>query len=765
MIRLDGVELRRGGTRVLGDANLAIRRRWKVGVVGANGAGKSSLFALLLGELEPDRGEVELPAGIAVATVAQEAPGGDVPLIDYVVSGDPRIAAIRARLADAGARGDAAAEAAAHADLEAVHGYAAEAAASRVLRGLGFAPDDGPRRLDTLSGGWRMRAALARTLVTPSDLLLLDEPTNHLDLDAVVWLEGWLRRYAGTLLLISHDREFLDPVVDHVALVIGGRISLYTGNYSAFERLRAVEIAHSRRAADRQRRERARVQAFVDRFRYKASKARQAQSRLKALERMQAVAPVPVERRFAFEFLEPERSPRPVVKLEAASFGYGGPHVLHEVSMALAPGDRVALLGANGMGKSTLMRGMAGRIAPGAGAVERSPDAKVGYFAQHRLDQLDPHRTPLELARAAAPGMREQEMRDFLGGFGFGAAPATSHVAPLSGGEKTRLALALLVLERPNLLLLDEPTNHLDLDMRQALALALQSYSGALVLVSHDRHLLRLVSDSLWLVAGARAAPFEGDLDDYRRWLSERPAVMFVRDEAAGSRPSGTVSAGGPGMAAGSPPSGTVATGGAGMAAGSPPSGTVATGGAGTAAGSRPSGTVSAGGPGMAAGSPPSGTVATGGAGMAVRAAGECLPPPGADPFGGPPLTGDPRSGRVTPSGAATAPDRRERRRLAAAERRRIAPLRREIDSLERRLAALGEERASIEATLADAAVYDEAQRTWLRGLLVRRGRLDAEIAEVESLWLEKSEQLDAVHGSAAGPPPGAEQHGRDDQM
>ena len=395
MIRLDGVELRRGGARVLGDASLAIRRRWKVGVVGANGAGKSSLLALLLGELEPDRGEVELPAGIAVATVAQEAPGGDVPLIDYVVCGDPRIAAIRTRLADAGARGDAAAEAAAHADLEAVHGYAAEAAASRVLRGLGFAPDDGPRRLDTLSGGWRMRAALARTLASPSDLLLLDEPTNHLDLDAVVWLEGWLRRYAGTLLLISHDREFLDPVVDHVALVAGGRISLYTGSYSAFERLRAVELEHSRRAADRQRRERARVRAFVDRFRYKASKARQAQSRLKALERMEAVAPVPVERRFTFEFLEPERSPRPVVKLEAASFGYGGHTVLREVSMALAPGDRVALLGANGAGKSTLMRGMAGRLAPAAGAVERSPYTKVGYFAQHRLDQLDPASHPV----------------------------------------------------------------------------------------------------------------------------------------------------------------------------------------------------------------------------------------------------------------------------------------------------------------------------------------------------------------------------------
>ena len=633
MIRLDGVELRRGGARVLGDAILAIRHRWKVGVVGANGAGKSSLLALLLGELEPDRGEVELPAGIVVATVAQEAPGGDVPLIDYVVSGDPRIAAIRARLADAGACGDAAAEAAAHADLEAVHGYAAEAAASRVLRGLGFAPDDGPRRLDTLSGGWRMRAALARTLVTPSDLLLLDEPTNHLDLDAVVWLEGWLRRYAGTLLLISHDREFLDPVVDHVALVIGGRISLYTGNYSAFERLRAVEIAHSRRAADRQRRERARVQAFVDRFRYKASKARQAQSRLKALERMQAVTPVPVERRFAFEFLEPERSPRPVVKLEAVSFGYCDHTVLHEVSVTLAPGDRVALLGANGAGKSTLMRGVAGRIASSAGTVERSPDAKVGYFAQHRLDQLDPHRTPLELARAAAPGVREQEMCDFLGGFGFGAAPATSRVAPLSGGEKTRLALALLVLERPNLLLLDEPTNHLDLDMRQALAAALQSFSGALVLVSHDRHLLRLASDSLWLVAEGRAAPFEGDIDDYGRWLAERHTAQTL-DEP---RPGGTATA------------------------------------------------------------------------------------------------------------------RRERRRQLADERRRAAPLRREIEALEQRLGTLSDERASIESVLADGAVYGEDERARLHELLVRRGKLDAEITTIESTWLEKSEQLDAMRGSWSG--------------
>ena len=635
MIRLDDVELRRGGVQVLDHASLVVQRRQKVGVVGANGAGKSSLIALLLGELDPDRGDVELPAGIATATIAQEAPSGDILLIDYVVSGDPRIASIRTRLAGAEARGDTDSEAAAHADLEAIHGYSAEADASRILRGLGFAPGDESRKLDALSGGWRMRAALARTLAAPSDLLLLDEPTNHLDLDAIVWLEVWLRRYTGTLLLISHDREFLDPIVDHVALVRGGRISVYTGNYSAFERLRAAEIEHSRRTAERGQRERARMEAFVERFRYKASKARQAQSRLKALERMQVIAPLHPQKRFAFDFFEPERSPRPVVKIEAASFGYGDRTVLSAVSMTLAPGDRIALLGANGMGKSTLLRGIAGRLALGAGSVEHSPYARIGYFAQHRLEQLDPYRTPLELVRDVVPGMREQEMRDFLGGFGFAHAPATRRVAPLSGGEKTRLALALLILERPNLLLLDEPTNHLDLDMRHALATALQSFSGALVMVSHDRHLLRLVSDSLWLVADGRAVPFEGDIDDYGQWLSESHAAQTL-DE--------------------------------------------------------------------------------------------------------------PRAGGVT-----TVAARRERRRQLAEERRRAVPIRREIEKLERRLGALSDERASIESVLAAGAIYDQDERPRLHALLVRRGKLDAEIATIESTWLEKSEQLDAMRESGTG--------------
>ena len=633
MIRLDGIELRRGGIAVLERANLVVQRRQKVGVVGANGAGKTSLFGLLLGELEPDRGDVELPADIAIATVGQEAPAGEAALIDYVICGDPRIASIRARLEDAETRGDAAGQAAAHADLEAIHGYAAEAQANRILRGLGFAPGEESRTLDALSGGWRMRAALARTLAAPSELLLLDEPTNHLDLDAIVWLETWLRRYPGTLLLISHDREFLDPIVDHVALVRDGRVLVHTGNYSAFERLRAVEMEQSRKAAARFRRERARIQAFVDRFRYKASKARQAQSRLKALERMQVVEPLDTGKRFDFAFFEPERSPRPTVTLESASFGYTDRTVLSGVSMTLEPGDRFALLGANGMGKSTLLRGLAGRLAPMDGTLAHSPYARIGYFAQHRVEQLDLQRTPLELVQGAAPDMRQQEMRDFLGGFGFGGAAASRCVAPLSGGEKTRLAVALLILQRPNLLLLDEPTNHLDLDMREALIGSLQSFSGALVLVSHDRHLLRLVSDSLWLVADARVEPFKGDIDDYARWLVERHEA---------------------------------------------------------------------------------------------------------------PDLDEPRR-----SGAPTAQSRRDRRRMLAEKRRRVAPLRREIQALEQRLGALNEERASIESVLSGSGIYGENDRTRLRDLLVRRARLDEEIATVESTWMEKHELLDAIGDSS----------------
>ncbi|MBF2760556.1 MAG: ATP-binding cassette domain-containing protein [Ectothiorhodospiraceae bacterium AqS1] len=521
MIRIDDVALFRGPKAVLEKADLVVQRGQKVGVVGANGAGKSSLVQMILGGLAPDRGRLDLPAGLDIATIAQQTPSGPQALIDYVIEGDARIAAIRARLARASSRGDALAEASAHSDLEAIHGHGAEAAAARILRGLGFAPEDEPRSLDDLSGGMRMRAALARTLTAPCDLLLLDEPTNHLDVDAVLWLEAWLRRHRGTLLVISHDQEFLDPVVDHIALISGGRIFFYTGNYSEFERRRGEDIRRSHQLAERQGRERARMEAFVERFRAKASKARQAQSRLKALARMEEITPLPIASSsdYRFEFPGPEHLPRPLLTLDGASFGYGERTVLHDIGMTLVPGDRIALLGANGMGKSTLMRGMAAALAPRSGRMERSPRTKIGYFTQHRIEQIDLRSSPLDLVRTIDPAMREQQARDFLGGFGFGADAVVNPVEPLSGGEKTRLALALLLLERPNLLLLDEPTNHLDIDMRRALALALQSFPGALVLVSHDRHLLRLVSDSLWLVAKGQVQPFKGDLDDYRTWL------------------------------------------------------------------------------------------------------------------------------------------------------------------------------------------------------------------------------------------------------
>ena len=521
MIRIDDVALFRGPKAVLEKADLVVQRGQKVGVVGANGAGKSSLVQMILGRLAPDRGRLDLPAGLDIATISQQAPGGPQALIDYVIEGDARIADIRARLARALSRGDALAEVAAHSDLEAIHGHGAEAAAARILRGLGFEPEDERRSLDDLSGGMRMRAALARTLTAPCDLLLLDEPTNHLDVDAVLWLEAWLRRHRGTLLVISHDQEFLDPVVDHIALISGGRIFFYTGNYSEFERRRGEDIRRSHQQAERQGRERARMEAFVERFRAKASKARQAQSRLKALARMEEITPLPIASSsdYRFEFPGPEHLPRPLLTLDGASFGYGNRTVLHDIGMTLVPGDRIALLGANGMGKSTLMRGMAAALAPRAGRVERSPRTKIGYFTQHRIEQIDLRSSPLDLVRSIDPVMREQQARDFLGGFGFGSEAVINPVEPLSGGEKTRLALALLLLERPNLLLLDEPTNHLDIDMRRALALALQSFPGALVLVSHDRHLLRLVSDSLWLVAKEQVKPFKGDLDDYRAWL------------------------------------------------------------------------------------------------------------------------------------------------------------------------------------------------------------------------------------------------------
>ncbi len=523
MIALREVTVRRGGRPVLRGVDLTVHAGWKVGITGANGAGKSSLLALVRGEIEADEGSVELPRQLVLAHVDQEQAPSPRPAVEEVVDGDGELRAVESRLAAAEADGDGVQLGALHARLEAIGGYAARARAARLLAGLGFTAVEAERPLDSFSGGWRMRVALARALMCRSDVLLLDEPTNHLDLDAVIWLEGWLRAYRGTLALISHDREFLDRVVDHVAHLQGGEVRLYAGNYSAFERQRAERLARERAMAARQEREIAHMRAFVERFRAKATKARQAQSRLKALSRMEVIVTAHVDSPFRFSFREPGRLPNPLVTMRDARVGYApSTPVLDGLGLRLEPGDRVGLLGRNGAGKSTLVKLLAGELEPLGGEVAHAPGLEVGYFAQHQLEQLDAHASPLEHLARLDRETPEQRLRDFLGGFGFGGVRADDPVERLSGGQRARLALALVLHRAPGLLLLDEPTNHLDLEMRQALTVALQGFAGALVLVSHDRHLLGAVTDALWLVADGTVGPYEGDLDDYARWLLER---------------------------------------------------------------------------------------------------------------------------------------------------------------------------------------------------------------------------------------------------
>ncbi len=519
MLTLAEVALYRGARCLFEDASFTVHAGQKVGVTGRNGTGKSSLLALVRGELQPEHGRCELPAGTRIAHVAQETPALKRGALDFVIDGDRALRALEAQLAEAEVRGDGAHLAELHARYEQAQGYSARARAGRLLHGLGFTVEDEACPVSAFSGGWRMRLNLAQALMCPSDLLLLDEPTNHLDLDAVLWLERWLRDYPGTLLLISHDREFLDAVIGHVAHIEGRRIELCRGDYSAFERRRAERIAQQQHLRAVQEREIAAVRAFVERFRAKATKARQAQSRLKTLQRMELIECAHVDGPFHFRFREPPALPSPLLRLEGVAAGYGEHMVLSGIELGIEPGLRIGLLGRNGAGKSTLVKVLAGELAPSAGQRLAAKGLRLGFFTQHQLERLRPEDSPIAALGRLAPEAPEQALRDYLGGFDFRGERVFEPGVNFSGGEKARLVLAMIAWQAPNLLLLDEPTNHLDLEMRQALARALQDYPGALVLVSHDRHLLRATTDRFLLVDRGRAGPFDGDLEDYRRWL------------------------------------------------------------------------------------------------------------------------------------------------------------------------------------------------------------------------------------------------------
>ncbi len=491
----------------------------KVGLTGANGAGKSTLLALAAERLSADAGEVRRSGGQVIAEVAQDMEASDQVVAEYVLDGDAHLRYLQEELQQAEQHDHGERIGLLYAELESIDGFAAEARVGKILSGLGVSAADQHRRLHELSGGLRRRAALARALMCRSTLLLLDEPTNHLDMDAVIWLEGWLQRYPGTLVLVAHDRDFLDQVAGSIAHLENGQLQLYNGNYSAFETQRAEALSQQQALRSRQMRERAHMEKFVERFRYKASKARQAQSRLKALQRMPSIASAHADSQFSFKVPDPERLPNPLLDLEGVTAGYGDITILTAVQLRLQAGQRIGILGRNGAGKSTLVRLLAGELAPQSGRYQDSADLNIGYFAQHQLEQLRADEGAFRQMARQAPLLSEQQVRNILGGFGFPGDLAFTPVAHLSGGERARLALALVLQTKPNLLLLDEPTNHLDLEMRYALTLALQDYQGGLLVVSHDRHLLRNVVDELWLVADGRVEPYSDDLDAYVNWL------------------------------------------------------------------------------------------------------------------------------------------------------------------------------------------------------------------------------------------------------
>ena len=541
MISFRNFALRRGERLLLSDVDLSLHAGWRVGVVGRNGTGKSSLFAAVRGEVEPDRGDLDLPSRLRIASIAQEMPSLPDPAIDFVLAGDAAVHAALQAEANAFAVEDWEAVAEAHQKLEEVGGYDGAARAGKLLHGLGFPGEAQQRPVSSFSGGWRVRLNLARALMTPSDVLLLDEPTNHLDLDAVLWLEQWLMKYQGTLLLISHDREFLDNVNTHTLHLHGGKAKLYVGNYTAFERQRAEQLRQQQITHEKVQAERAHLQSFIDRFKASAAKAAQAQSRVKRLAKLADTEAVRAEREVRIDFPAPARLPHALLRLNHADCGYRGPTgaapavILHDANFGLEAGDRIGLLGPNGAGKSTLVKSLVGDLPLLAGERYAHPDLRIGYFAQHTVEALVAGTSPIDHLRELSPNASTQDFRNFLGKWSFPGDRAFESIDGFSGGERARLALALIAWRQPNVLLLDEPTNHLDLEMREALAEALSDFPGAIVLVSHDRHLIGLVSDTYWRVADGVVQPFDGDLDDYAAWLRSRPQEAKAAEASGGA--------------------------------------------------------------------------------------------------------------------------------------------------------------------------------------------------------------------------------------
>jgi len=640
MISLNNARLMRGEHVLLESASLTIHKGQKTGIIGRNGSGKSSLFACLTGQISLDAGELQMPEGLRCAWMKQETIGSSRSALDHVIDGDTRYREIEAQLQKAEDDQDGNAIARLHAELDKIDGYSVNVRAEQLLAGLGFSPDTFNNPVSSFSGGWRIRLNLAAALMAPSDLLLLDEPTNHLDLEATIWLEQWLVRYPGTLLLISHDRSFLDKVIDHVISFEQKNLFMYRGNFTAYEIQRAERMSQQQAAFEKQQRRKAEIEDFVRRFRAKASKARQAQSRLKELQRMQDIAPAHIDSPFQFEFFSPEKNSENLLNIKKAAIGFNEP-LIRNVELKLHDDSRIGLLGFNGAGKSTLLKTLAGELPFLDGEIVASKHLKVGYFAQHQVDVMDMDASPLLLMQRLDAKVREQEARNFLGGFDFRGDRILEPIRNFSGGEKSRLALALIVWQKPNLLLLDEPTNHLDLEMRHALTVALQGFEGALVLVSHDRHLMANTVNEFYTVHRGKFTEFEGDLDDYARWLTDPDGVRNTESSSKDNKGNQT--------------------------------------------------------------------------------------------------------NKLNAPAAQAVLDKKDQRKQAAAQRELLAPLKREIRTLEQKMEKLGKELAGIEEKLGDSTLYEDSRKQELTELLRQQGYCKAELSLAEEQWLEKSTQMEEL--------------------